>query len=566
MRDKVGLDDFIRNNGATAADVEELPRVSPDSLRTGVAEKRSQAQRLVDLVHDEALFRSTDGETAFATIPVRDHQETWPIRSKGFRRWLVGQFYQTADRPPSAQALADALGTLEARAQFGGRIHEVHVRVAKHEGAIYFDLADENWRAVAVTRTGWRVVADPPVKFRRARGMQALPSPIPGGNVDELKTFVNVKSEDQFALIKAWLVAALRPTGPYPVLAFIGEHGSAKSTNEEICRALIDPNVAMLRAEPSSPRDVMIAASNSWMIALDNLTDLDPWLSDCLCRLATGGGFSTRELYTDGDEIIFDAERPVMLNGIDAVIRRPDLLDRAMILDLPRIPDGGRRRRDELWRAFETSRPRLLGALLTAASAALGREPYVRLDSLPRMADFATWVVAAEPALGLRPGQFLASYDGSRAAAHDLALEASPIAAPIQGLADQGDWSGTATELLEALSGLTPETQRRAKGWPTTAPALSAALRSIAPNLRAVGIGVEFSNQPKLGPRRRQIAVQKVPVSDRSERSDRSGVDPGPPPPFSRNDDRNGDYPRQNAQNGENTAGHVLSDTDEEVL
>src|SRR5262245_23852730 len=114
--------------------------------------------------------------------------------------------------------------------------------------------------------------------------------------------------------IKTWLLAALRPVGPYPVLAFTGEHGTSKSTIEELCRAVVDPNVAMLRAEPSNLRDVMIAASNGWIIALDNLSDLEPWLSDCLCRLATGGGFSTRELYSDGDEKLFVAQRPVMLN------------------------------------------------------------------------------------------------------------------------------------------------------------------------------------------------------------------------------------------------------------
>src|SRR5215831_3145386 len=239
----------------TAEIINALPREAIEP------EKKSQAQRLVELVPDEALFRSTDGETAHATVPVGAHVETWPVRSKGFRRWLVGQFYRMQSKPPGAQALTDALGTLEARAQFSDRIHEVHVRVAGHDnGAIYLDLVSPAWEAVEVTREGWRVIPDPPVKFRRARGMQALPRPVAGGSVEELSAFINVKSDDQLALIKAWLVAALRQVGPYPVLAFTGEHGTAKSTTAELCRALVDPNVAMLRAEPSDPRNVMVAA------------------------------------------------------------------------------------------------------------------------------------------------------------------------------------------------------------------------------------------------------------------------------------------------------------------
>lgn len=145
-------------------------------------EKKSQAQRLVELVPDEALFRSTDGETAFVTITMNAHRETWPIRSKGFRRWLVGCFYLAEGKPPSAQALTDALGALEARAQFGGHVHDVHVRVAGDDtGAIYLDLVNADWEAMEITATGWRVVSDPPVKFRRARGMQALPRPSPAG-------------------------------------------------------------------------------------------------------------------------------------------------------------------------------------------------------------------------------------------------------------------------------------------------------------------------------------------------------------------------------------------------
>jgi hypothetical protein len=245
-------------------------------------------------------------------------------------------------------------------------------------------------------------------------------------------------SDEQWALLVTWLVAAMRPTGPYPVLALLGEQGTAKSTTQELFRSLIDPNIAPLRAEPMDVRDVMIAASNGWCITFDNLSDVAPWLSDCLCRLATGGGFSTRELYSDGDEVIFVAQRPVMLNGIDAVIGRADLLDRALIIDLPRIPDDKRRQRRELWSAFAAERPAMLGALLDAVVDALKRHPDTLLGAPPRMADFASWAVAAEPGLGLEAGAFMRAYATNRDAAHDLALEASLIASAVRTLVGRG--------------------------------------------------------------------------------------------------------------------------------
>jgi hypothetical protein len=486
--------------------------------------KLSAAEILVAISQLAAVFRAADGDTAFATFEINRHRETWPVRSKGFRRWLVGEFYKVEQKPPGGQAVADALGVIEARAQYAGVVHPVHVRVAGDDDTIYIDLVNEAWQVVEVTAVGWRVVSDPPVKFRRARGMLPLPTPMKGGAITTLRTFVNIAGDEQWALLVAWLVAAMRPSGPYPVLALLGEQGTAKSTTEELLRALIDPNVAPLRAEPMDVRDVMIAASNGWCIAFDNLSDIEAWLSDCLCRLATGGGFSTRELYSDGDEVIFVAQRPVMLNGIDAVISRADLLDRALIIDLPRIGDDKRRQRREFWSEFEAQRPALLGALLDVLAGAIKQKNVVFLRTLPRMADFAVWAVAAEPGLGLPDGAFMKAYSGNRDAAHDLALEASPIASAIRTLAAREAWKGTAAELLEELSRVADEAAKRAKSWPSTARTLGSSLRRVAPSLRAVGVIVEFSDEPELGARRRQIAVRKGRESSVPTVLERSGA------------------------------------------
>mgnify|MGYP001567769299 FL=1 len=183
----------------------------------------------------------------------------------------------------------------------------------------------------------------------------------------------------------AWLVAAFRPIGPYPVLDIEGEQGSAKSTTGRVLRALVDPNKADLRTVPRDERDLMIAAHNGWVVAYDNLSGIPLWLSDALCRLSTGGGFSTRELYTDTEEILIDVQRPIIINGIDAMIERGDLQDRTIPLVLPQIPSDRRRDEKEFWREFEAARPRLLGAVLDIVSVALGRVDSVRLARSPRM-------------------------------------------------------------------------------------------------------------------------------------------------------------------------------------
>ena len=185
--------------------------------------------------------------------------------------------------------------------------------------------------------------------------------------------------------------AALRHGGPYPLLAVSGEQGSAKTVFSKVLRALIDPNAAPVRTAPREERDLFIAAGNGHLLAFDNLSDLPAWISDALCRLASGGSFAVRQLYTDRDEVLFQAARPIILNGIEDVIARPDLADRAIFLTLPHLQEERRRAEKEIWRHFELAQPHILGALLDAASHGLRALPEVRLEQLPRMADFALW-------------------------------------------------------------------------------------------------------------------------------------------------------------------------------
>ncbi len=462
----------------------------------------SQATELVSLASDATLFHTSDGQS-FAGITVGDHQETWPLKSKTLRQWLARRFFELKGSVPNAQSVQDALAVLEGQAAFSGPELSVFTRIAKNAGAVYVDLVNSTWQAVEITESGWRIIENPPVRFRRSRGMLALPPPVPGGSLDDLRPFINLANESDWRLFVGWLLAALCPAGPRPVLEISGEQGAAKSTSALVARALIDPNSAPLRQAPKDARDLMIAATNSWIVSLDNLSHLPDWLSDCICRLATGGGFSTRELYTDGEEIIFSAQRPVILNGIESLIHRGDLLDRALILNSPAIPEERRRPEADFWRDFEQVRPRVLGTLCAAVSMALRNLPHTTLPNLPRMADFALWLTAAEPALNWPSGAFLKAYTGNVADANELSLEASPVAAAVIALASAGGWQGTTSELLRKVSGDDASTNQH--GWPKNARTLGGQLRRLAPNLRRIGVVVEFGRTNS----QRWVAIRK---------------------------------------------------------
>ena len=467
-----------------------------------------QADLLIELAQESELFHSPDA-TAFADLVVNGHRETWPVRTKGFRRWLARRFFETTGGAPNSEALQSALNVIEAKAHFDGPKRDVHIRIGGLGDKLYLDLGDEAWRAVEIGSDGWRVVDEPPVWFRRAAGMQALQTPEPGGSIETLRHFLNVQGGNDLILVVAWALAVLRNRGPYPVLVLSGEQGSAKSTFCAVLRSLLDPNTAPLRALPREDRDLFISANNGHVLAFDNVSGLPAWISDTLCRLATGGGFAVRQLYTDQDEVLFHAARPVILNGIEDIVTRPDLADRAIFLTLEAIPEERRRPEKELWAEFNAARPQLLGTLLDAVSHGLNRLPDTRLDSLPRMADFALWATACETALW-PTGTFGAAYAGNRDEAVDSVIEADPVGSAIRSLiGTRTEWTGTASELLGALDEEVGEKVRKSKAWPSSARALSGRVRRAATFLRKVGIDITFEREGRA--RTRTIRIARKP-------------------------------------------------------
>jgi DNA primase catalytic core len=487
----------------------------------------SQATALVALAEGAELFHDSD-QRCYATIDVSEHRETWSLRSRGFKGWLKGKFYSEKKKAAKAASVEDAVATLEARALHEGRELPVFLRVAEHESAIYLDLADADWRAIRITAHGWEIIPNPPVRFLRHPGMLALRDPVQGGTLSLLRPFVNVASDEDFVLLIGWMVGALRPNGhgTYAILGLHGEQGSAKSTTAKVLRCLIDPNSAPLRSAPRDEDALLIGATRGWSPVFNNLSGLPAWFSDALCCLVEGGGLSKRMLYTDEDEVILKAARPVTLTGIEELERRSDLLDRCIILVLPTIPEGARKSEDRFWKSFNEARSKILGALLDAVVSALANLPEVKEWHLavPRLADFAEWVTAAELALEWPVGTFLQAYGRNRSNADAAAIEASPLGPVLLAWFREKEWTGTATQLLEELESFDSAAMKRT-GWPKAAHVLSGALRRIAPNLRKMGLDVSFGKDDDRG-RTRRIWLRELPkkASEASEASAAGGV------------------------------------------
>ena len=434
-----------------------------------------------------------DGEEAYADVCIDGHRETLPVRSKGFKRWLRRIYWERTGRGAPREALTHAEENLDAQAARAGQ-RRVYLRTATHGGKLYIDLCDRSRRVVEIDSEGWRVLSDPPeVRFRRPKTTEPLPEPV-GGDAREglsaLHSFLNM-NEGDFVLCVAWLLASLRDTGPYPLMVLTGEHGSAKSTMARLLRSLVDPARPPTTGMPRNERDAAIAAHHHHVLAFDNLSGLPTWLSDTLCRLSTGGGYATRSLFTDDEEVVMEASRPVILTSIENPSVRGDLADRCIIIRLSRLEDSARRTESELMATFEEVRPRIFGALLSGLSEGLRKEDSVRFERLPRMADFCEWAVACEGAYW-PPGTFMAAYDDAQASATEDVLEDSPIGPALRQLLEEtGIFEGTATELLNRL-GAHQKDKKTPRTWPSTGAVMGKQLTRLAPSLRSLGYTAEL--------------------------------------------------------------------------
>ncbi|KZL21929.1 hypothetical protein [Pseudovibrio sp. WM33] len=425
---------------------------------------------------------------------VNGHYEHWPVESQSFKRWLVGRYYEKTGLAPSTQNLGDALRVFEVRALEQGACHEPFMRTGWQDGESWLDLADESWQAVRITRDGWEVINNPPVKFIRKQTMSPLPLPEKGYGIEEMHHLINAEEED-CKLILGWMVASLwGRSRSYPVLALGGEQGSGKSTMARLLRSITDPCAVSASSLPKDERDLMVMAQNGHVLNFDNVSKMEGWLSDAICRMATGSGFISRKLHTDGDAYWFQGARPVLLNGIPALTERADLAERALSVRLKRIDEVGRQPEELFWQEWEQLKPRMLGALLDALSTAIRNIESVHLDRHPRMADFARLMVAASSGLGWEEGEFLEAYESNRRGTAEAVFEGDPVAVALHEflMVRQGgeSWVGTATELLAELNMIVSDQIRVSRFWPAKVNAFGNAVDRAAPLLRQKRIQV----------------------------------------------------------------------------
>lgn len=493
MTSSIGAGGDAGNGGND--NVIDFPRDAAERRALRRARLDAARQQLVNVFvsGDHALFVSPDGESFADLIDVNGHRQTWLIKSREFRAHYIRYLQQQLNRLVAEEsvmaavmktsmkkrAVSEAVDDFELRAIATGNVRETHLRVAGYnDNEVFIDLCNADWSCVRVTGAGWTIVENPPIRFRRSRAMQPLPFPQRGGKIEMLRPFLNVTASD-FILAVAYLLAALYPHGPYPVWFTFGEQGLAKTELIRKFRRLIDPHVVETTGLPFSARDLFVNANNTHFQGYENVSELSARMSDCLCRLSTGGGARTRKNFKDTEEVFFHGARPVAMEGIPNVVTRPDLQRRGIITEAERLPEY--EALAKLNAEFELQRPKIFGALLDMMVRGLRMLPETEAPKKESMADFARWSIAC----GVE--NFEAAYAANRQAAINVMLSNDPLALAIRALMKKRTvWRGITTELLD-LIGPSITIKSPAK--------LSNELRRLAAPLRTTGLHINHEQR-----------------------------------------------------------------------
>lgn len=463
-------------------------------------DKEKQVDILLDLVKDVEVVADEFGNS-YGVIEINGHIEVLKTSNLKFKYYLLKKYYEAKGTPPGQDTINGVINVLRMEGAFNAEQKKVEKRVGRFNDNLYYDLVNTEYEQVKITVNGCEIVNDKHAYFVRGNNMKAQVTPDMTVEYTQLpsllKKHFRLKNEKDIVLFSSYLVTCFIPDIPHPILVLHGEKGAAKSTTMRMIRSIVDPSIQDIVSMPSAKGDLAVMLANNYMPSFDNFDILSAEKSDMLCMAATGGGFSKRQLFTDDDEIILRFLRCVMLNGINIVATRADLLDRSLLQELDRISESERKTEKEVWQQFEEDKPKILGAILLTLSKAIAIYDTVKLDRVGRMADFTYWGYAVAESLEVGGDNFVEAYLNNQNKANEEAVLSHPVAAAICALMkNRYRYKSSVSGLLRELESVaeTEMIDTKVKAFPKAPNMLSMRLKEVKSNLQSMGIDYSIRN------------------------------------------------------------------------
>jgi hypothetical protein len=403
-----------------------------------------------ELIFEHALkfatpFRTTLGQS-WAIIPDGSGRyHGWPIASRNFARWMAHSFHHEHSIFPGGYALNNAVRMFDAHARHSEfPVSDIFTRIGwrgdrRIPQSVLLHLANTNHELVEITAHGNRIVAAESWHFLDGPSTLPLPRPIASDVTlhDHLRALFNI---DGIALERAivWLFAALRPSGPYPILVLSGPPASGKSMLARMLRHLIDPSATPLLEPPTTEPRLFTMALHNHVLAFDDVDGLPRAIARAIARLAGGTGLAIcgRNMFDEPQPL--PLARPIITTttaGLPACFSTNQIRVQLNAIDSENVQTETAHAQKH-----RAAAPAILGTLCAAVTAALSNATANKTAPVSRFADVHQWTMAAAPILGLTPQQI------------NRALSANPLVDAVDGLLQtQSEWTGTASDLLKNL-------------------------------------------------------------------------------------------------------------------
>jgi Bifunctional DNA primase/polymerase, N-terminal len=475
----------------------------------GEEDHKSPPPLLIELAHSNtSLFFKDQHGTAFALVaPTEGHKALIALESDKFKRYLSKLFYDHNNRwIAKTEHINNAIQIIQANVEYSGPAILLSLRVAWKGDEICYDLSDQRWRYVKITKDGWQTREDDDASILFARHNQ-VPQVLPDKNyeVDILDRFIgltNVKDDRDKLLLKIYIVSLFIPDIAHAMLIVHGEKGAAKSLLQRLIKQLVDPSRPTLLTIHTNRDEFVQQLSHNYVAYYDNVKTVPKWLPDEACKAVTGIGQTKRRLYTNDEDIVYEYKRCLGFSGINICLTEPDALDRSILIELTRIPRDKVKLESQILSEFEQLKPKVLGYIFDVLVQALRIKPGLQLSDLPRMADFALWGEAISQAMEKKPLEFINAYYENIGRQNIEAIESHPLAHTIakyfeEQEGDEGQEravEGSPMEVLEALEifAQSHKISTDNKQWPKSPSALSRRLNQIRSNLLE-GLGIQVT-------------------------------------------------------------------------
>ena len=450
----------------------------------------------------DILWPIVNGAKCFKTLQnqhlieadINNRYELLHIGSDDFRNWAIHKLSQQG-YTIGAEGMNHIISRLNAKVWAIDKQMEVHSRIARSDKAIYYNLSNNDGEIIRITKDGYSIIHSRSciAKFIKSSNMKEQCKPLNDKDIGifDLQKYFNIKSPEIFRLMLIYIVSCFIPKIAHPILISVGSQGASKTTSNVLIKQIVDPAFADIVSLPKDKRDLIIQLNRGYMLFYDNIKKISGEFTDIFCQASTGGYQVARKLYSDDDIVAYKLQRCLLLNGIDELTDQADLLDRAISIRYERIDDSQRMTEQEIYDNFSHDLPYFLNDIFNIVSNAMRIIDSVKLEKLPRMADFTMWGYAIAESMGIGGDNFIKYYKANQLGIGlDLLQSNTTAMAIIDYMKQKKSWKGSFKAFWELLDNfaIRKSINRNDPTWSKNESNLSRKMSEIKVNLEEQGI------------------------------------------------------------------------------